>query len=179
MEGEFAIRNPLEQARVRRSHSLRHAGSPRRTNRARPRSNTVRSRISSQAALRRFSEFGFNPGVGGGPRQSFHESTVDFVSEGNEVVVRRKSSVRKSHSPSKEYSQRKESIELEVTEAWNIQLVSLLKIVNFLLSILSSTPSLLFLLFRRVIWIKRSLRFQSERYFLITPRNGGSFYSGY
>ena len=122
MEGEFAVREPVEQARVRRSRSLRHGGSPRRTNKTKPRSSTVLSRVNSYTALRSFSEIGFNPGVGGGPRQSFHGSNFD--SEGSDVVTRRKTSVRKSHSPSKEYSQRKESIELEVIDGRNSYLVS-------------------------------------------------------
>ena len=109
MEGEFAVKEPLEQARTRRSRSLRHVGSPKHTKK-RPRSSTVRSRINSHTALRRLSECG--------PQQSLYKSNFDFVS------IRRKSSVRKSHSPSNENSQRKESIELEAADGWNNQLVS-------------------------------------------------------
>lgn len=121
VEGEFAVNEPLEQARLRRSRSLRHAESLRRTNKRRPKSSTVRSRINSHTAMRRFSELG--------PQQSFFKSNFDFV---NKSSIRRKSSVRKSHSPSNEYSQRKESVELEVVDSWNNQLVSLL-IVYFAL----------------------------------------------
>ena len=129
VEGEFARRNPLKQAKLRRSRSItdpvKRRGSQSHT-RSRSRSRSI-SHISraSNHVVRQMTEFGFNPGVGGSPRRSVRETSVSFVDERDgEVMVRRKSSVRVTRPVSQEYSREKEYIEVEMTDALKNQMAS-------------------------------------------------------